>query len=68
MMINLWCGALTMLIAIINDRFLLTVLMWGRFFSAGGQPSAGAAAVAGAVRRATDAAISPACCSSRKPW
>ena len=29
MMINLWCGALTMLIAIINDRFLLTVLMWG---------------------------------------
>ncbi|VFS77294.1 Iron(III)-hydroxamate import system permease protein fhuB [Raoultella planticola] len=28
MMINLWCGALTMLIAIINDRFLLTVLMW----------------------------------------
>lgn len=28
-MINLWCGALTMLIAIINDRFLLTVLMWG---------------------------------------
>lgn len=29
MMINLWCGALTMLIAIVNDRFLLTVLMWG---------------------------------------
>ncbi|MBU9833577.1 Fe(3+)-hydroxamate ABC transporter permease FhuB (plasmid) [Rahnella aquatilis] len=29
MMINLWCGALTMLIAIINDHFLLTVLMWG---------------------------------------
>ncbi|WP_333497393.1 Fe(3+)-hydroxamate ABC transporter permease FhuB [Kluyvera sp. CHPC 1.251] len=29
MMISLWCGALTMLIAIINDRFLLTVLMWG---------------------------------------
>lgn len=29
MMINLWCGALAMLIAIINDRFLLTVLMWG---------------------------------------
>ncbi|ARD60743.1 fecCD transport family protein [Kosakonia radicincitans DSM 16656] len=29
MMINLWCGALTLLIAIINDRFLLQVLMWG---------------------------------------
>lgn len=29
MMINLWCGALTMLIAIVNDRFLLTILMWG---------------------------------------
>lgn len=29
MMINLWCGALTMLIAIVNDHFLLTVLMWG---------------------------------------
>ncbi|AWQ48668.1 Ferric hydroxamate ABC transporter [Klebsiella oxytoca] len=28
-MINLWCGALTLLIAIINDRFLLQVLMWG---------------------------------------
>ncbi len=28
MMINLWCGAVTMLIAVINDRFLLTAMMW----------------------------------------
>ena len=29
MLINLWCGSLTMIMAVINDRFLLSVLMWG---------------------------------------
>ncbi|EJF32613.1 MULTISPECIES: Fe(3+)-hydroxamate ABC transporter permease FhuB [Enterobacteriaceae] len=29
MLVNLWCGSLTMIMAVINDRFLLTVLMWG---------------------------------------
>lgn len=28
MMINLWCGAVTMLIAVVNDRFLLAAMMW----------------------------------------
>ncbi|WP_336708921.1 MULTISPECIES: Fe(3+)-hydroxamate ABC transporter permease FhuB [unclassified Cedecea] len=29
MLVNLWCGSLTMIMAVINDRFLLSVLMWG---------------------------------------
>lgn len=29
MLINLWCGSLTLLIAITHDQFLLTLLMWG---------------------------------------
>jgi len=29
MLVNLWCGSLTMVMAVINDRFLLSVLMWG---------------------------------------
>jgi len=29
MLVNLWCGSLTLLMAIVNDRFLLSVLMWG---------------------------------------
>lgn len=29
MLVNLWCGSLTLLMAVVNDRFLLSVLMWG---------------------------------------